>query len=60
VSALSYSEWRAQWDAMRDDERQLVRDKAQYEHMSLWAVLNDWPSLRLSDATLSERGARAS
>jgi len=30
---------------MTDDERQAVKDKASWEHMSLWAVCNDWPSL---------------
>lgn len=33
------------WDALSDEERTAVQDKAAWEHMSLRAVMADWPSL---------------
>lgn len=30
------------WHGLTEDERQWVRDKAQWEHMSLSAVLREW------------------
>jgi hypothetical protein len=44
---LTYAEWREQWEAMSEAQRGRVREKAQWEHMSLWSVLNHWPSLRI-------------
>jgi hypothetical protein len=46
LSALTYPEYRAMWESMTEEERDRVRAKAEWEHMSLWAVLDEWPSLR--------------
>jgi hypothetical protein len=32
------------WDSLTDEERAPIQHKAQWEHMSLRAVLIDWPS----------------
>lgn len=40
------SDWfHAVWYSLSDDMRQPIRDKARWEHMSLRAVLIDWPTL---------------
>lgn len=40
------ADWfRVVWDGMDENERQRVRDKARWEHVSLRAVLIDWPTL---------------
>jgi hypothetical protein len=33
------------WDGMTQGEQDRVKTKAQWEHMSLRAVLQDWPTL---------------
>jgi hypothetical protein len=37
------------WHKLSPEEQQSVRDKAQWEHMSLSAVMREWPSLLLKD-----------
>ncbi len=33
------------WKSLSEEQKQRVRDKATWEHMSLWAVLNEWPDI---------------
>jgi hypothetical protein len=33
------------WKSLTDEEKQRVKDKATWEHMTLWAVLIDWPDI---------------
>jgi hypothetical protein len=33
------------WKSLTEEQKQRVRDKAKWEHMSLWSVLNDWPNV---------------
>ena len=52
---LTYAEFNDEWHKnMTEDERQRVREKAQWEHMSLWAILNEWPSLRHQESAHAE------
>ena len=49
ASDLTYDEYRELWASFSERHRERVRAKAQWEAMSLWAVLNEWPSLREND-----------
>lgn len=33
------------WRSLTEDQKQAVRDKATWEHMSLWAVCIEWPGI---------------
>ena len=51
------------WNSMTEEQRDLVRAKARWEHMGLWAVLTEWPSLLRptgigSNPTMKVRAAR--
>lgn len=43
---LSHEQFKNMWDGMTEEGRELVRAKARWEHITLWAVLNDYLSLR--------------
>lgn len=49
---LTYAGFQAVRDAMTVAEWRRVQDKCQWEHMIPWAVLNEWPDLRGSGATV--------
>lgn len=34
--------WRIVWDSLDETTKQSIRDKAQWEHMSLSAAMKDW------------------
>jgi hypothetical protein len=36
------AEWQAYWSALTDREKQSLRDKASWEHMTLAAVASEW------------------
>lgn len=36
------SAWKKVWGALDETTKQAIRDKAQWEHMSLSAVMKDW------------------
>ena len=38
----THDQFQAGWDFADETLRQQVRDKAQWEHMTIWAVVNDW------------------
>jgi len=42
VSDLTYQEFRRQFDRLSKRRQAWVRAKAQWEHMTLWAVMRDW------------------
>ena len=42
---MTSDEFDTLWRSLSDEEKQRVRDKAKWEHMGLWAVLNDWPDI---------------
>jgi len=46
---LSVAEFREMWGRMNQAQRERVERKALLEGMGLWAVLNEWPSLRLPE-----------
>lgn len=46
MSEITYEQFLAMWAAMTEEERQPVKDKANWEHMTLWKVLNDYAQLR--------------
>ena len=33
------------WKSLTDKQKQRVRDKARWEHMTLWAICNEWPGI---------------
>lgn len=39
---LSYEEYKKRWKSFTSAQRDIVRTKAQWEHMTLWAVMNEW------------------
>ncbi len=42
---MTSDEFDVLWKSLTDEQKQQVRDKARGEHMTLWAVLNDWPDI---------------
>jgi hypothetical protein len=42
---VSTSWFRTIWDALSEEERSRIRDKAEWEHLSLMHVLIEWPTL---------------
>jgi len=42
---MTSNEFDVLWETLNEEQKQRVRDKAKWEHMSLWAVLNNWPNL---------------
>lgn len=39
---MTHAEFKAAWDALTEPQQQWVKDKARWEHMSRWAVMNEW------------------
>lgn len=39
---LHPDDWRAYWNSLSPNEQQSLRDKAQWEHMTLSAVAEEW------------------
>lgn len=33
------------WKSLNEPQKQRVKDKAKWEHMSLWAICNEWPGI---------------
>jgi hypothetical protein len=54
---LTYEEFVAVKNAMTVEEWSRVKDKARWEQMIPWAVLNEWPSLRGSGTRVLEGAA---
>lgn len=46
MMAITYEQFQFLWAAMNSEERQRVKDKANWEHMTLWRVLSDYDQLR--------------
>jgi len=42
---MSYAEFRLLWDSLNEDQRQSVKDKAAWEHITLWKVCNEYPGI---------------
>ncbi len=42
---MTYAEFRDLWEAMTPLQRNRVKEKAAWEHMTLWAVLREWHAL---------------
>lgn len=49
MADLTHAEVKRLWKKMTPQHRRRVQAKASWEAMSLWAVLNEWPSLRACD-----------
>jgi hypothetical protein len=39
---VTYERFKERWSEFTEGQRDRVRAKAQWEHMSLWAVMNEW------------------
>ncbi len=48
---MTSDEFDALWHALTKTQKQRVRDKANWEHMTLWAVLIEWPDIWKGDDT---------
>lgn len=42
---MTSEEFDAIWKSMTEEQKENARAKAKWEHMTLWAVLIDWPDL---------------
>lgn len=42
---MTYEEFNKLWKSLDEDQKDSVRIKAKWEHMTLWAVCNDWPEI---------------
>jgi len=42
---MTSKEFDVLWQSLSEEQKQKVKDKAQWEQMSIWAVLNDWPEI---------------
>ncbi len=49
TGGISEKEWDAYWKGLTEAERQSLRDKAQWEHMSLIAVAREWGAVAQSN-----------
>ncbi len=41
-TTMAYGEFKVRWANLSEPQRERVRAKANWEHMTLWAVLNEW------------------
>lgn len=39
---MTAAEWHHFWASLSDDQKQQIRDKARWEHVSLWAAAEGW------------------
>lgn len=39
---MTYDEYKNLWEKLSEKQRKWVKSKARWEHISPWAVLNDW------------------
>lgn len=39
---MTYIQFRKRWDRAPEIVREWMRHKAMWEHMSLWAIANEW------------------
>ena len=39
---MTYAVFKERWTKLTESQKQRVRDKSNWEHMSLWAVMNEW------------------
>jgi hypothetical protein len=53
---MTYEEFESLWGSLDEDQKDSVRIKAKWEHMTLWAVCNDWPNIWADERRL--RGIR--
>ena len=42
---MTYKEFDELWKSFDEDQKDSVRIKAKWEHMTLWAVCNEWPEI---------------
>jgi hypothetical protein len=42
---FSHADWRTYWEGLTDGQRQSLRDKARWEHMTLSAVASQWGAI---------------
>jgi hypothetical protein len=39
---MTYREYKKRWMQITESQRNWIRGKAKWEHMTLWAVMNNW------------------
>jgi hypothetical protein len=39
---MTFEQFKVRWAGFTEAQREVVRAKAAWEHMTLWAVLNEW------------------
>lgn len=49
---LTHEQFRTIWQEMSESQKERVKSKARWEHMTLWAVLQEWPTLMEKEATV--------
>ena len=42
---MTYEEYRALWVSLTEAQKERVRNKCRWEHMTLWAVCEEWPGI---------------
>jgi hypothetical protein len=42
---MLYEKFEKLWKSLDEDQKDSVRMKAKWEHMSTWAVCNEWPGI---------------
>ena len=42
---MDYAEFRLLWDSLSEQQKESVRLKANWEHMTVWAICNEWPNI---------------
>lgn len=40
---MTHEEWKREWDALSEAQREFYRHKANWEGMTLMAVMREWP-----------------
>ena len=57
---MTYKEFDELWKSFDEDQKDSVRIKAKWEHMTLWAICNEWPGIWNHEGRLKDiRAERA-
>ena len=45
MSSFNYAQWKEAWNLLTDKQRDRIKAKAAWEHMSLSAITHEWSDL---------------
>jgi len=42
---MNFEDFKKLWNSLSEEQRDKIRNKAKWEHMTLWAVCIEWPDI---------------